>query len=456
MLRRGQDEIWADSLLGYWNAIATQGALIRSIVLYDDDFDSSDGVEAVRLVAGSQIVPGLIKIDGYSTISRMIRNNFEVVDIMQSGRTTNFLEFPYDWRRDVRWTAKRLAASVDSGLTIWRKYSGANSAKLILLAHSMGGLIAKYYLEVLGGWQKCRALITFGTPFQGSLNALNYLIHGRKMFFGDLSDLLRSCTSVYQLLPTYKAIQTSEGYLGLEDIKGVKNLDQPRAMAALTFQRELREAVSSNRKDQAYIDSAYVGLAVVGTSQRTLQSARLQDEILDVSRDCPLWISSLLADGDGTVPRYSAVVPDSEGYTGSMFVPERHSAIHNNIFVLNELRERIRQLQSQSGAPIRGIDEVSPTVQGLSLDLQDSYPSGEKIEIVARPTTSESGTSVLNALIESLDDRTMTKQVLMTRVDEDKWKLFLSDLPMGCYRISVTASGFADRLSPVTDIFQVT
>jgi hypothetical protein len=35
----------------------------------------------------------------------------------------------------------------------------------------MGGLVARYYLEVLGGWEKCRALFTFGTPHRGSLNA---------------------------------------------------------------------------------------------------------------------------------------------------------------------------------------------------------------------------------------------------------------------------------------------
>jgi len=127
------------------------------------------------------LVPGLVKIDGYSGISRLITDHFEVV----SGKTdderpANFFEFPYDWRRDNRVAARMLKRLIDPQLPQWRTYSGATDAKVILLAHSMGGLVARYYLEVLEGWQGCKALITFGTPYRGSANALNYLTNGYK------------------------------------------------------------------------------------------------------------------------------------------------------------------------------------------------------------------------------------------------------------------------------------
>src|SRR5690606_41822734 len=64
---------------------------------------------------------------------------------------------------------------VERKLGLWRKRPGMSKARAILIAHSMGGLVARYYLEVLGGWDSCRALITFGTPHRGSLNALDSL-----------------------------------------------------------------------------------------------------------------------------------------------------------------------------------------------------------------------------------------------------------------------------------------
>jgi triacylglycerol esterase/lipase EstA (alpha/beta hydrolase family) len=63
----------------------------------------------------------------------------------------------------------------------------------------MGGLVARYYLEVLEGWRDCRALITFGTPYRGSANALNYLANGYKKLFLDLTEVMRSFSSIYQL-----------------------------------------------------------------------------------------------------------------------------------------------------------------------------------------------------------------------------------------------------------------
>ena len=80
----------------------------------------------------------------------------------------------------------------------------------------MGGLVARWYLECLGGWQDTRALITFGTPHRGSLNAVDFLVNGFVKKLGplkvaDLSRLLRSLTSVYQLLPIYPCVDVGAG-----------------------------------------------------------------------------------------------------------------------------------------------------------------------------------------------------------------------------------------------------
>ena len=43
-----------------------------------------------------------------------------------------------------------------------------NSPKVYLIAHSAGGLVARYYVQLLGGNHYCDGLITLGTPHRGS------------------------------------------------------------------------------------------------------------------------------------------------------------------------------------------------------------------------------------------------------------------------------------------------
>jgi triacylglycerol esterase/lipase EstA (alpha/beta hydrolase family) len=65
------------------------------------------------------------------------------------------------------------AALGESWLKAWRESSGNKDAKLILVGHSMGGVISRYYLECLDGWRDTRTLVTFGTPYRGSLKAIS-------------------------------------------------------------------------------------------------------------------------------------------------------------------------------------------------------------------------------------------------------------------------------------------
>jgi hypothetical protein len=74
----------------------------------------------------------------------------------------------------------------------------------------MGGLISRYFVEALEGWRDTRAVVTFGRAFYGSLNALDFLLHGFQKGVGpfqvDLTKLLHSCASVHQLVPVYRCV----------------------------------------------------------------------------------------------------------------------------------------------------------------------------------------------------------------------------------------------------------
>lgn len=49
-----------------------------------------------------------------------------------------------------------------------RLYSRFSMGPLAIVGHSKGGLIGRYYVKRLGGYQRCCALITLGTPHNGA------------------------------------------------------------------------------------------------------------------------------------------------------------------------------------------------------------------------------------------------------------------------------------------------
>jgi hypothetical protein len=120
-----------------------------------------------------------------------------------------------------------------------------------------GGLIARYFLEPLDGWRSTRILVTFGTPYRGSLNALDFIANGIRKKLGpvtliELTGLLRSFDSVYQLLPVYPCLDPGDGSLRrITEETGIPGLDRGRAAAALGFHQEIAEAVHAHEREQA-------------------------------------------------------------------------------------------------------------------------------------------------------------------------------------------------------------
>ncbi|MSU33643.1 MAG: tetratricopeptide repeat protein [Pedosphaera sp.] len=306
-------------------ALRTLGHSLEALKLTRDPFDvddPGDGITADRLFDDVHLLPGLWKIDGYSKIRNHIVREFEV----EAG--VNFFEFPYDWRRDNRVAARRLARLNRVWLKLWRARSGNPDAKLVLLAHSMGGLLSRYFIECLDGWRDTHRLITFGTPYRSAPNALNFLSNGCPAGVGsldlvDLSQLLRSFTSVYQLLPRYPCYDAGDGkLLRVGETRGIPHVDPEKAKNALAFHHEIDAGVETHQRDDAYLRNRYTLHPVVGTYQPTLQAARLVNGKVELSTTFP----GETFDGDGTVPRVSATPLELEGKDAELFVALEHSA----------------------------------------------------------------------------------------------------------------------------------
>ncbi len=380
-LQQGGRDVWALSGQALGQYLVGRGAGLASLAIADDDWtrpDLGDDVVATRLIADLHSVPFLCEHAGYSPILARLTERFAVVrgDVLAPRDDASFFPFPYDWRRDCRASAQALKRFVDAQLPRWRAHSGAADAQVIIIGHSMGGLVGRAYVELLGGWRETLALITIGTPHRGALGTINTLSRGLPTPLVDLTAMVRSLTSVYQLLPTYRVVQLADG-----TFERVASLDLPgivraRATAAREdFHTSLRDTAASNRADPGYRTRL---LAWAGTRQDTFQSAFLADGAPTLSYHPPEGVDAARADGDGTVPRASALPADADGRTIGRFSVERHGWLTNTPMTLEPLIDTLIELISPQLAELGGEprEDLAPTASAINLRLEPYYAAG--------------------------------------------------------------------------------
>jgi pimeloyl-ACP methyl ester carboxylesterase len=127
----------------------------------------------------------------------------------------HYYVFAYDWRQD----NVRTAAKLDEFIEQVRRDYGDPALKVDIVAHSMGGLVTRYFLrygaeDVLPilhrddfraserGAAKVRTAILLGTPNLGSANSLHGFIEGADVGLRRIpTEVLATMPSVFQLFP---------------------------------------------------------------------------------------------------------------------------------------------------------------------------------------------------------------------------------------------------------------
>ena len=123
----------------------------------------------------------------------------------------HFYVLPYDWRRDNVQTARQLDAMIEQ----IRKDYGRPDLKVDIVAHSMGGLVSRYFMRygtddvldqpdiqvTMKGAAKINRLILLGTPSLGSANTIRGFVEGEKIVRTVAPETLATMASAYQLLP---------------------------------------------------------------------------------------------------------------------------------------------------------------------------------------------------------------------------------------------------------------
>ncbi|GLX47853.1 hypothetical protein Shyhy01_08030 [Streptomyces hygroscopicus subsp. hygroscopicus] len=310
--------LWGVGKLLAYTARAHTERLRQLAVTEDERAGRTGRVEVTGLLESAELLPGFGSAHPYSAMVAEMRHS--VVD------PAALLPFPYDWRLSVEHNGALLAAAARRHLDAWRAHPEhrryveadpeAGPARLVFVAHSMGGLLAREALHRDRTLRDdIRAVMTVGTPFNGSVKAVLMLNAGKGLPLPVPAAALRQVAStmpgLYDLLPDYRAYEVD----GDMRVPGVEDI------VAVGGRRDLAKAAVDRRADRAGT-TLPEHVTIVGMGQRTWTSYRLADGTAVFGRY--LFKRSndgrLLPDaegrpqrdprtGDGTVYQYAAQLP---------------------------------------------------------------------------------------------------------------------------------------------------
>jgi CHAT domain-containing protein len=152
-----------------------------AILLLPGILGSHLAVDGERVWLSLRIIGGLSRLtysDGASNVQpdgAIGRSYDELIDFLSASHEVTV--FSFDWRRPIEDEARRLAQTLDEALTV----RAASGQPVHLLAHSMGGLVARTVeLERPDVWQRWLAragsrMLMLGTPNGGSFAPMQVL-----------------------------------------------------------------------------------------------------------------------------------------------------------------------------------------------------------------------------------------------------------------------------------------
>lgn len=248
--------------------------------------------------------------DGYQeTISFFVSNGYTL--------NKDFFLFPYDWRRDIALSSPLLDQKINEIKT------QTGSTKVDIIAHSMGGLVARNYISDTAKAKNVRKLFTLGTPHLGAVESLKNIVYGgclTKLSFvapficlgvasAEVKDVLQNMISGYELAPSreyfnfYNNGDKDHPY-PYQDNDKTLNYDETKSLLTSKSHNTslFTPAEAFHSLDKSLTNTNGVEITnIAGSGRPTLGQIREKNNKKD----------GFTINGDETVPLFSASLNDS-------------------------------------------------------------------------------------------------------------------------------------------------
>jgi lecithin:cholesterol acyltransferase len=409
--------LWGLSDPRWYVSAWTSGDALNALRVTEAEQHGEVGrVRATRLLRTPAFAPVLHGAEPYTDLVAAVRRVLAHPDAVR--------EFPYDWRLPVADNARLLADAADAHLARWRAHpEGSRDARLVLVAHSMGGLLARHFTDVLGDGGAVRDTVTLGTPFFGSVKTAHILSSGRSgplpLPRRRLRGLAVALPGLYDLLPAYRCVDETTNARRLTPAD-IDNIGGDRAQAERA--QDWRAAFGRSGGDRLW--------AVVGVEQPTMQSLTLSDGVATGhAYTCRPGADGMLVredrGGDSTVYGDAAAPAGVD----PQHLPQKHAALARSPEALAHVR-----------AVITG-DRLGPWLAAgpqVGLDVPDVVAAGVPFDITV-PTTDDPAV-VSGRVVDVATGRQVSRPVFGRR---DGVVVATTTLPrIGGYRVEIKGGGF--------------
>ncbi|MDP4011440.1 MAG: peptidoglycan DD-metalloendopeptidase family protein, partial [Candidatus Roizmanbacteria bacterium] len=323
----------------------------------------------------------------------------ETIDLLTSadyvlGR--DLFVFPYDWRKDIRATADLLDQKIES------VKQQTKSKKVDILAHSMGGLVARNYLIEPKNAIKVSKLITLGTPHLGAVEMIKNLRYGgcltnteilnflaeNNICFGlarsEVSDLLQNMASGYAVIPSQKYYDFYNGadsdhplpFIDNRDIDsdGVTGqLDYLQLKTMLTNLQHntslFSQAEAFHQSDDFLENPNGVDMTIIAGSGLPTLGQIIEDYAFDFAGIKIPKTDMRYINGDNTVPLYSASLKDGDRSLAGSAKIYYTKQKHGGLFVAGSAMNLVKNLLTGEGTLPTGVSNEPFKFSGTGLSV---------------------------------------------------------------------------------------